>query len=76
MEITNQAAVKCADSRFCKAKVSIITKFKRGSDKAFPRLKFPKEKPYTIWSIKSNWHVNRQETKMSVHIIKPMNALI
>jgi len=52
MEITNQAAVKCADLWFCKATVSIITKFKSDSDKAFPRLEFPKEKLYTIWSIK------------------------
>jgi hypothetical protein len=32
--------------------VSIITKFENDSDKAFPRLEFPKEKLYTIWSIK------------------------
>lgn len=46
MDITNQAAVKCADPQFFKATVSIITKFKTDSDKAFPRLEFPK-KSYT-----------------------------
>jgi hypothetical protein len=55
MEITNHAAVKCAEPWFCMATVSIIikftTKFKKDHDKASPRFEFPIEKLHTIWSI-------------------------